>query len=696
VLLAAPVLWGCARAQTPAAAYRSAPCKVAPRIDGALSAGEWDAAPAIPITLRMHSGKGQARPDRKCELRFMNSAGNLYVALRLPDASRESSTAPLLADAVVLAFCRGAEVAAGDDRRAMLPGAFVDKHFVGPGKDADDARRDGQGAMVWKAAAAGGEYFMEWQVPLKSGDPEDISGVPGDRLRFNLVYIDKFSANLEQTELGGVFGVDTDHVKDWGSVTLADQVGAEAPAPAPAWLAKLFPNTRAPGHGYQRLRRLDAGELDAGGKTAGWVNAELSYPGLDGKAMLGQARIFLPPVLREHPERPVPVVHVAGYEAGDPGAVALLAQGYAVSTPHGSPLNPLGRGIHLDQAILHAMRAQAWSDPLRVSIQGGSAGGWMTLMLAADAFPLVWAMPDVPPVHWGYNAAYIGENQQHAIAAPGTTQARLPVLAVVGGIVDQSRALYGVPFESPGYLAASPLAHLETITVPTQVVFSSADMLVPVDQVSPTLVQPFDASKFPNGFWMAMTERFNGPGGKRTLLEALPPQRYQFFKLSSGASPVRAGTPLPLQLPFSRERDWSIVLIDEGAPEPTVGHFKYLWALDREPFRKWAESRGVTAAQLTPAKLRRLMLRYQGKPWRKVPVRPGDQGAEVAGNVLDFRTDEQVDVQVGLTAFAKDDARALHLARLYAALPKELQALGSSLGHGTAVSVRTHLARLRK
>ena len=688
-------LWGCARAQTPPAEFRAAPCKVAPQVDGMEGAGEWSAAPAIPVTLQMRSGKGAPRPERKGELRFMNSAGNLYVALRLPDAARDMSTAPLVADAVVLAFCRGAEVAAGDDRRALLPGAYADKHFVSPGKDADDARKDGQGAMVWRKTAAGGEYFIEWQVPLKSGDPEDIAAAPGDRLRFNLVYIDRFSPTLEQTELGGVFGADSDHVKQWGTLTLANQVGAEAPPPAPAWLAKLFPNTKEPGHGYDRLRRLDAGELDAGGKVAGWVNVELLYPGLDRKKQLGQARIWLPPSLREDPKQPVPVVHIAGYEANDAAAAILLAQGYAVSTPLGSPLNPLGRGIYLDQAILHAVRAQTWSDPLRVSIQGGSAGGWMTLMLAADAFPLVWAMPDVPPIHWGYNGAYIAENQQHAVAAKGSTQARLPVLAVVGGITDQSRTLYGVPFESPAYLAASPLAHLETITAPTQVVFSSADMLVPVNQVSPKLVQPFDPKAYPEGFWNAMADRFPGSGGKRTLLEALPAERYEFFKLESGAGPVRAGAGKPLTLPFSKERPWSIILIDEGQPEPAVGHFKYQWALDHEPFRKWAEARGVTADQLTSAKLRRLMMRAQGKPWRPLRVRPGNQGAEVDGNALDFPQDERTDVRIGLTAFAQDDGRARHLARLYKALPADLKAFGSAPEENPGVVRRWLAAQIK-
>ena len=37
-----------------------------------------------------------------------------------------------------------------------------------------------------------------------------MTGVTEGRLRFNLVYIDRFSPTLEQTELGGVFGADAD------------------------------------------------------------------------------------------------------------------------------------------------------------------------------------------------------------------------------------------------------------------------------------------------------------------------------------------------------------------------------------------------------------------------------------------------------------------------------------------------------
>src|SRR5262249_54052415 len=147
--------------------------------------------------------------------------------------------------------------------------------------------------------------FIEWQIPLNSKDKNDIAATPGKRLRFNLVYADRFSPTLADTEMGGVFGTDTDHAKEWGSIVLADNVGPESPAPAPEWLAKLFPYTDKPDRLAHRLRRLDASELDVNGRPAGSVIVELTFPGLDGKDETGQARIFLPPDVRENPTRRV-------------------------------------------------------------------------------------------------------------------------------------------------------------------------------------------------------------------------------------------------------------------------------------------------------------------------------------------------------------------------------------------------------
>ena len=59
--------------------------------------------------------------------------------------------------------------------------------------------------------------------------------------------------------------------------------------------------------------------------------------------------------------------------------------------------------------------------------------------------------------------------------------------------------MYGGEYDDPTWFADSPIAQVPTITCPVSVYWSTADMLVPINQVGNAWVQPFDKSKFPKG-----------------------------------------------------------------------------------------------------------------------------------------------------------------------------------------------------
>jgi hypothetical protein len=198
-----------------------------------------------------------------------------------------------------------------------------------------------------------------------------------------------------------------------------------------------------------------------------------------------------------------------------------------------------------------------------------------------------------------------------------------------------------------------------------------------------------------------MSDQFPGIGGARTLLTALAPAQYELFRVPPPATrtPFRLGAPpggkaQPLILPFSSAKIWSIVVIDEGAPVPAIGHFKYVWALDHAPFRTWAERRGIVAAQLTLAKLERLMRRLRGVPWRTFEIQTEATTEVSVGQQLDYPEAEWADVVDGLSAFATCDACARRLAACYARLPASCQVFGTQLGDGTAAGVRAALRAL--
>ena len=166
----------------------SSPCRTAPEIDGRIGDEEWKDAKSIEFELPLLKVIAKVAAPRVCRLRVMNSANGLYVALTIPDETVNKSLAPLDFDLAMLAFCRGKELAAGDDRKSVGPGIFIDKHVTTPGKDADDKKQDGRAVMVHD----NGTYTIEWAMPLDSGDAEDLRAKPGDAVRFNLAYFDAF------------------------------------------------------------------------------------------------------------------------------------------------------------------------------------------------------------------------------------------------------------------------------------------------------------------------------------------------------------------------------------------------------------------------------------------------------------------------------------------------------------------------
>jgi acetyl esterase/lipase len=199
----------------------SASCTKAPAIDGVLAEGEWQEAATLKFDLPMFQFQPFAvKEARACELRVMNSANRLYLALRVPNAAVHKSLDPIELDMASLAFCQGRDLSKGDDRKVLGPGFYVDKHVTEPGQDADDPQQDGQGAVAYAA----GHYTFEWAVPLGSKDAHDLRAKPGDEVRFNIAFIDRFRADLKDTVGGGLFGPDLDKATDWGRLKLATDV----------------------------------------------------------------------------------------------------------------------------------------------------------------------------------------------------------------------------------------------------------------------------------------------------------------------------------------------------------------------------------------------------------------------------------------------------------------------------------------
>ena len=466
-----------------------------------------------------------------------------------------------------------------------------------------------------------------------------------------------------------------------------------------AWLKALFPYTGPPDEFAHRLQRVELALLDVNGQQGGQVICQFIYPEVDDSVQTGSVKFFLPPALKKQPNRRVPLLHMAGYEVDESVAMDYLKEGIAVSTVHAHPLNPMSRGPKLEWALMHAMRRLSFVDDTQVFVKGSSAGGYMALLLATETFPMACAMPMVPHVNWAYIFSYFSKSKAMASSSrTGSRKGWLPILARMAPVLEQAADRFGVNLEAPAYFELSPVRLVKNITTPILAVFSTGDMLMPIDQVGLELSRPFDAAKFPDGFTREMSAILMRPEQRVRLLDVIPSDRREVFTLTvpkmykKKRRGGRDNIGEPLAMPFSRSSQWSIIVIDDGAPEPPYGHFKYYIAPDHTAFWRWALEQGIQEEQLTLCKLTWLMKRYLALQPLDFMVNPS-QGPAHKCQLLDFPRAERDDVLRGLITFARSDAAACHLAKLYAALPANLKALGETLGTGSGESVRQALGQ---
>lgn len=656
----------CPAAEFPKA-VTAAVCDVPPTIDGEIGDDEWKAAPVIEFDLPMLQLKSQQTTPRACQWRAMNSANGLYVALRIPDATHNKSLNPLNFDFVSLAFCRGSELTTGDDRKGIAPGIYTDKHVTTPGKDADDKQVDGKGAMQHDPQA--GVYTIEWALPLDSGDKEDLQAKPGDKLRFSLAYFDAFQFDLKDTQVGAVYPGGLNVAKEWGTLQLAANVKDDGGAAfrGPEWVRRYlesFPKVPA-----RKIHVIESALLPAANGPVAKVLIEFPYRDPLGKLLTGRGKLYIP-TKKSQVQDKVPLWYWAGYELDDASAMLFAGQGYAVATQRTLEANPLVRTINPDTALLHIARSLPFVDDSRVMVAGGSAGGYATLLVAAETFPLSGAAPGVPPVNWGYNAAYFLQRED-GVSRKAPDAPKTPVFDVIVPIVQQGIGVYGNQTSDDTYYRHSPLAHLDTVTCPVSVYWTTADVLVPIDQVGKDWVRPFDAARFPAGFTFDPEKLMTSPQGRQRVTDVLPAADYEVFVIPEASikEKLTAKDPKQFELPLSATKRWTITILDEGAPEPQLGHNKYAVPWSSAPFVIHAVTTPIAPQQLTAKKLERLMDRYAGREW--LPTKLVH---------LDDPATEQSDVARGLKTYASTSpAHATVFAELYKQLSAERQVLPPEL-----------------
>ncbi|WP_181803056.1 hypothetical protein [Streptomyces shenzhenensis] len=415
-----------------------------------------------------------------------------------------------------------------------------------------------------------------------------------------------------------------------------------------------------------RIVELRAEERLEAGVGVGVVTLRFTAEDLRGDTYEATARIYLPAALADEPSTTATVWFNCGYELADGRAVEQVRRGRIVVTPcEPAPgevfpgPNPLVRGPNTEYVLAHLVRGLSFVDPTAIVYAGGSAGGYAALMTAAEAFPATAAVPDVPVVNLTYQGAHLFATlPQIASEAPPDHPAAPALRQVMVPIAEGWRLAYGEKLTAPGWSAHSPVEHAARITCPVAAVFSSADFLVPLEQVGTDIV-----SGSPDGVIKAAPDLTDAEHATVRLLDVLDGRAdVRVLPVPPGA-PAMADldltlpmpeTPLPVPEAPADGRRWLVAVVDEG-PAELGGHWRHALVPDFESFVTRALADGVAADQLTRAKLDQLLDRYRGTEW----LAPGYRH-------LDRPEAERRDVERGLRAYcALSPAHARRFADLY-------------------------------
>ena len=340
--------------------------------------------------------------------------------------------------------------------------------------------------------------------------------------------------------------------------------------------------------------------------------------------------------------KPMPLIYVPHYEMGEDSLELrdYLAQGWAVACPdafndsyNGTLLND---DMVFNNAALFALRQRPEFDANRVALVGGSAGGYMTMMLAGQQLGLCACIANGPitnayfltqhyfPQADALNLAALAKLQAQAQAnavagAPEKSMVEklqalsalpLPFLAMLTGIFKQKEISKDEQNDVAYWEAVSAVGLADRYTCPIMVNHCTSDVLVPVDQITRRFTYDTPGDSLPADFSLRLPQSFAGKLN-RSLEECLPPEATRVARI---VVPQHAEE--ETALPFDADKQFNLNIYDDGPAEGYGTHSARMDVgrrLDVPYLSAMFQKTATQTCVLNPAMLQSMLLRYLGK-----------------------------------------------------------------------------------
>lgn len=347
--------------------------------------------------------------------------------------------------------------------------------------------------------------------------------------------------------------------------------------------------------------------------------------------------MFIP----EGTKMPMPVVYIPHYaiEENSLELRSYLAEGWAVVSP--TNFNNAYNGMLTDDdlvfnnAALYTVRHTKEFDPQRILLVGGSAGGYMTMMLNGLQMGICASIAQAPIENVYFNlyqhfqaasklngGAFLklllkhgkklteGTDEEKAEALMAAMmEMPLPFIGMVSGMFEPIQNNFPDKEDYARWEALSPVGLGDCFSSPFIVYHCTSDLLVPVDQTTRKFTYEKNGDSMPKGFSTRLDHK--NPGKLGLALDDVLPAELTRVK-SFPIIPVDS----TMAIDYDPVKPFNINISDDGPVESYGSHNTGLPAgtLDMIPYLRDMASRSLAATEmLRPGKVRLLLERYAGK-----------------------------------------------------------------------------------
>lgn len=336
-------------------------------------------------------------------------------------------------------------------------------------------------------------------------------------------------------------------------------------------------------------------------------------------------------------EKPLPVVYIPHYEMTE-DALELrtyLAQGWAVASPANVKNEYNGKltddDLVFNNAALYTLRHMSEVDNQRIVLVGGSAGGYMTLMLNALQMGNTASVANSPisNIYFNLNQYFMSVKEINRFWMPrvyikgltgmlfsenktGTLiksmlELPIPFVGMTTGVFEPNLDNFPDKEDVKRWESFSPVALADDFSSPIAINHNTSDVLVPVDQTTREFVKE-PGETMPKGFSTALNENNPGVLG-HSLVDELPSE------LTTVNLTVIENPDIDTVMPYDISKMFNINIYDDGPTQSYGSHSSVLGSGTWDVIDYVKANMEKTLAeteQPMPGKLLLLLERYQG------------------------------------------------------------------------------------